>query len=101
MNKKKLAAIAAAAAMLIPSAAAVADQAYTVYPDVGGEWQYGEKGVREAWSNYWHGDRGHGSEVRRGWWDVSRSPDIAAGNWSYARLRWKSVGTYSWYFHVV
>lgn len=64
MNKKKLAAIAAAAAMLVPGVAAFADEKF---PPEGGTWHFGSTwNGSHAWSCYYHFYVPHGSSVRDG-----------------------------------
>ena len=51
----------------------------------GGTWDYGIANLLPGtnWSNYYHGSRAHGSSVE-GDAGLVRSPNVAAGRWSYA-----------------
>ena len=82
MNKKKFTAAIAAAAMLIPTAAAFATE---TRPPEGGVWQWGSHWDHsEAWSNYWHSDANHGSTVLA--CDKASRQDVGANQWSKASV---------------
>lgn len=95
--KRVLAASLATGALVVGSTGALAAVAYPVQ---GGYWEYGNQAAY-AYSYYFHGDRCHGSSLKReGSW-VSRSPNTAAGSTSKA-TSWHApwTGGYEYYYRV-
>ncbi|MFP1627016.1 lactococcin 972 family bacteriocin [Streptomyces sp. 5K101] len=79
MNIKKVVRLGVATGALV---VATATPALAVVVNAGGgTWDYGTNSST-VWSNYYHGSLCHGSTAVGTYTD--RSPDTAAGRWSYA-----------------
>lgn len=93
-QSRRWAALALTLAFLVPGGTANAKE---VYPNEGGQWIYGASWP-QAYSNYYHATRCHGSTVASDS-KTSRSVDIRPGKWSDEHIWWYS-GAARYYYRV-
>ena len=95
-SKKVISAlISILATLMIPMSAASAAEAW---PNEGGHWIYGNNNRIQAYSNYYHAEKCHGSTVTSDN-KTSHSIDTAPGKWTDQHIWWYS-GQPRFYYRV-